>query len=995
MTDAPIDAPIATAEGVINNIRANVTQDNAHYAGSLTEDGFDEEELRAALNMSLHPNDPQIIAPDAVADCGDSAVKSDSSPPTDSLLVKHPPDSTTTNTAEVTQVAGSDCGSGTNGQSQVTIQCQALDDIRPFRKIMWDDRITTTDDKERWIYECITTTFLGGDKKTTPIAGASSKTTTSAAKNPALSPLEVLTGCHTQQSNDCDSKPAAIPDSMHKLWGLTQKHGGPCGVLAAIQAEMIRVLLFGRRRTERVDRKKGERCLVYPFSLHGGEDGTDVSSAASCNPITAPEVEEAIAMAMGMILARASIIPPASSSDKESIKAEKCSVHLVFPESSHDDSQQQPFGNLAEGTAAVTRDWISEMLRSNSNAGDTAPETTSNSLGLNVHTITCPELSETTSQPQSTTTTSNDDEDDDTSPELKRRKKKKEVTFAADNPFSRNTSNNSRSVKISLEEARQQNYMTALAYAVTDYLMGRIPLGSTNGDKIESSPLEAKAIIPLEYFCGPGGVIFFVMSLVHSRGIETIRGDMDDPNTTITSQFGHSSQELINLLLTGQAVSNVFDNSMTLSGELTCRGIQQRPAIGYLSQLESLRYCEVGGYFKSPIFPIWVIGSTSHFSVLFGDEACLRESQSDLLLERCRRAFKKVEGGGESGFISADKLGEVVDELELRGKLGGDHGVHTLQAFLEIAGAGIILWEDAWKSLSRLLTGSTLESIIDSSDGHQGVPANRQEAATSTASSTLQSDEELAKKLAEEWGTSITNDEVDQGANSDEAYARALQAQWDAEVSNASDNANADDMTSQVATTDGQEGSGLFGLDLSDDDSPEPEFRFPGLFSSSGNETPIARPPTPLLKTLDAMPTFSTLVDQNNQQKVQFKTDVDIDTDMKDVVKNTNAPTQQVSQSISLHVSNGQLNISGRPTEKFEFENYGSNFPLYHYNGLRGGTLTPFSVTRLDASEAVGSSIGLSGGASHHGSDDLEAVVRTKWPSCTFNFFGKNAPYID
>ena len=32
--------------------------------------------------------------------------------------------------------------------------------------------------------------------------------------------------------------------------------------------------------------------------------------------------------------------------------------------------------------------------------------------------------------------------------------------------------------------------------------------------------------------------------------------DMDDPNTTITSQFGHSSQELINLLLTGQAVSN-------------------------------------------------------------------------------------------------------------------------------------------------------------------------------------------------------------------------------------------------------------------------------------------------------------------------------------------------------------------------------------------------------------------------------------------------------
>jgi hypothetical protein len=123
---------------------------------------------------------------------------------------------------------------------------------------------------------------------------------------------------------------------------------------------------------------------------------------------------------------------------------------------------------------------------------------------------------------------------------------------------------------------------------------------------------------------------------------------------------------------------------MTLSGELTCRGIQQRPAIGYLSQLESLHYCEVGGYYKSPQFPVWVIGSTSHFSVLFGDAACLQESQSDLLLERCRRAFKNAEDGGESGFILVDKFSLVVDELNLREKLCGDHGIQTLQAFLEV-----------------------------------------------------------------------------------------------------------------------------------------------------------------------------------------------------------------------------------------------------------------------------------------------------------------------
>lgn len=27
-------------------------------------------------------------------------------------------------------------------------------------------------------------------------------------------------------------------------------------------------------------------------------------------------------------------------------------------------------------------------------------------------------------------------------------------------------------------------------------------------------------------------------------------------------------------------------------------------------------------------------------------QQCLQESQSDILLEKCRRAFKKVEGGG-------------------------------------------------------------------------------------------------------------------------------------------------------------------------------------------------------------------------------------------------------------------------------------------------------------------------------------------------------------
>lgn len=73
----------------------------------------------------------------------------------------------------------------------------------------------------------------------------------------------------------------------------------------------------------------------------------------------------------------------------------------------------------------------------------------------------------------------------------------------------------------------------------------------------------------------------------------------------------------MNLLLVGQATSNVFDGSMPLSGSgasgnasddlkkegggeeskedsMMLRGIPHRSTIGYLTQLEALRYCQVG-----------------------------------------------------------------------------------------------------------------------------------------------------------------------------------------------------------------------------------------------------------------------------------------------------------------------------------------------------------------------------------------------------------------
>ena len=569
-----------------------------------------------------------------------------------------------------------------------------------FHKLMWDDNITTTNDKERWIYECITTSSTDANNSDVNDGDVTMKS----EENNSIS---------DNNTNMLD----AFTSQQH--WGLTQRHGGPCGILAAIQAEMIRVLLWGRRNQDGLSKNTG-RTFDYPFSPE------NIDAQVNPKPTTASEVDEAMAMAIAMILARASIIPSASSEKR----SESCTVRLVFPNST-DASNTQSIPATAVAATAVEEDskiqqspWIEEMLSSSSSLSPS-----SNTSGLSVYSITTTSSSEP-----------NNDDDCDTLPESKR-PRKKEVVFA-DGYLAR------KSARLTPEQIK----VTNLANAVSDYLLGF----DEQSKGVNSSPSSHK---PLDLFRCPGGVMFFVMSLAESRGISRIKSDMDDPNNTITSQFGHSSQELMNLLLTGQAVSNVFDNSMTLSEELTCRGIQYRPAIGYLSQLESLRYCEVGSYYKSPIFPIWIVASTNHFSVVFGDSKCLQESKSDLLLERCRRAFKKVEDG-ESGFIMKDSLGKVLEELDLVTVLGGDNGVQTLAAYVEVpGGGGIILWDDFWKSCSRLMTGSSLQAIMSSNEDDEVKIIGTINRQATPPPSTMSSDEELARKLAAEWGSMPGDDD--------------------------------------------------------------------------------------------------------------------------------------------------------------------------------------------------------------------------------------------
>uniref|UniRef100_A0A8C5Z5D2 Ubiquitin carboxyl-terminal hydrolase MINDY n=1 Tax=Marmota marmota marmota TaxID=9994 RepID=A0A8C5Z5D2_MARMA len=124
-----------------------------------------------------------------------------------------------------------------------------------------------------------------------------------------------------------------------------------------------------------------------------------------------------------------------------------------------------------------------------------------------------------------------------------------------------------------------------------------------------------------QFQAGPYGCILLTLSAILSRSLELVRQDFDVPTTHLIGAHGYCTQELVNLLLTGRAVSNVFNDVVELdsgNGNITLlRGITARSDIGFLSLFEHYNVCQVGCFLKTPRFPIWVVCSESHFSVLF------------------------------------------------------------------------------------------------------------------------------------------------------------------------------------------------------------------------------------------------------------------------------------------------------------------------------------------------------------------------------------------
>jgi len=774
----------------------NTAAENTVVAATVTAD-LDDENLQAALALSLglppskfdnlHPLpvfegkcdetiDDHITTPDNLQIAAVAAATAMEIEDQDNDIImsnndRKPPaiDTTTVPTSPTSRILRND-PRHFSGRVRTWYKSAAPCNVLDFHHCMWDTVVTTENDQKRWLAQGI----QFKEEHDHNIATRTKTGTT--AINAAIDTSSLL----------------ATIISGPGVWCLTQQHGGPCGVLASIQAELLRILLFGPR-------------TVHPLSMISIDFPTHLTNEFTKAPpdMSRSKMRQVLALSMGIILARCSLMSAAtlqddSITDNERNDKENQTVYLPEPIV----RLVLPKHELWDTTTRLEWSHL-EPWDSHDGGGG---------LSNNLLTYT---ISMNRNIPTSETA-------------LKRQKRSCNDGEVSDN------------------DNDFDHLCTELAHATAQFLL------ETNS---------------LNWFQRPGGVLLMVMSIAFSRGIPKTQGDMDDLTAKLTSNFGHCSQELLNLLLTGQAVSNVFDHTLRPSGELICRGLQFRPAIGYLTQLEAMRYLEVGGFYKTPRFPIWVIGSTSHFTVMFGDAAALKESASDILLERVRRAFKRMDGGAEeNGFIQTSQLEDFLQSLGLTNI--SEQGLQTLTALIEVNGAGIILWEDLWKRTSRLLTGASLESILDVDEETNNNNGN-------TASST-NPNKAVSDIPASEAGTNVVQ-------LTDEELARKLQAEWNGEVVD--------------------------------------------LMETSAITTPTTFPTTTL-------------------------------------------------------------------------EKFGPTFQLYHYNGLRGGNFRAFRVTRLSADEAIGASIslGVSNQSSHNTGGfggELDAVLRTKWPSCKINWIDNSPPSIN
>ncbi|KAJ7314522.1 hypothetical protein OS493_039298 [Desmophyllum pertusum] len=165
--------------------------------------------------------------------------------------------------------------------------------------------------------------------------------------------------------------------------------------------------------------------------------------------------------------------------------------------------------------------------------------------------------------------------------------------------------------------------------------------------------------------------------------------DVGEPLVDIN--FGHGSQNTNQPDANGNIVYQMSGiRQRNLSG-LELRGIPKQSSIGFLTLLEAHRYCEVGNFLKSPMFPIWLLGSETHLTVFFSQERSLTGSESER--EKGLRVFKSHDQQ-DNDFITSDQLGSVLEDL---GLVSDPEYVSFMKERLDQDSIGIILLQSFLK----------------------------------------------------------------------------------------------------------------------------------------------------------------------------------------------------------------------------------------------------------------------------------------------------------
>lgn len=223
-----------------------------------------------------------------------------------------------------------------------------------------------------------------------------------------------------------------------------------------------------------------------------------------------------------------------------------------------------------------------------------------------------------------------------------------------------------------------------------------------NAEPLNEKDLTDSIRAHLAGYTSSSGLLAFLFSVILSRTPAQIKKDMDDPSDHLIKRFGYSSQELVNLMLTGKAVSNVFDGEKSLSegtdseGE-KLKGVTKRSPIGFLSYLECVGYVKVGENLKTPLFPIWVINSQSHYTLIFSPEKRLVRISEE---EKTRRRFLSIFyefDQFETGFTSMSVLPKLLEKMPL-------HSIQTSFVLSELctqAEGDTLLFNDLYSAIQK------------------------------------------------------------------------------------------------------------------------------------------------------------------------------------------------------------------------------------------------------------------------------------------------------